>query len=71
MFAIKNPDGTVSDISGTFNGAQTPKMGLRLSMEDANRINRGEENPIRLFMRGRMETDGEMAFAMMLQPLFT
>ena len=70
VFAIKNPDGTVSDITVTFNGAQTPKVGLRLSMEDANRINRGEGNPIQLFMSGRIEIDGEMAFAMMLQPLF-
>ncbi|MFZ5563781.1 MAG: SCP2 sterol-binding domain-containing protein [Thermodesulfobacteriota bacterium] len=70
VFHIKNPDGTVSDIAVTFNGAQAPKVGLSLSMEDANLINRGQENPIQLFMSGRMQIDGEMAFAMMLQPLF-
>lgn len=70
VFQIKNSDGTVSEITATFNGGQTPKVILRLSMEDASRINSGQESPIQLFMGGRMEIDGEMAFAMMLQPLF-
>lgn len=71
VFQMKNPDGAVSEITAIFNGAQNPRIVMRLSIEDANRINSGKESPINLFMSGKMKIDGEMAFAMKLQSLFT
>lgn len=71
VFQIKNPDDTISEITATFNIAEKPKAILRLSMQDANLISSGKESPINLFMSGKMKIEGDMAFAMKLQPLFT
>jgi putative sterol carrier protein len=70
VFQIKNPDDTISEITATFNMAENPKAVLRLSMQDANLIIGGKESPINLFMSGKMKMEGDMAFAMKLQPLF-
>jgi putative sterol carrier protein len=70
VFQIKNSDDTISEIAVTFNNAQPPKALLRLSMQDANLISNGKESPVNLFMSGKMKIEGDMAFAMKLQPLF-
>ena len=71
VFQITNADGTISEITATFNDTQNPKALLRLSLENANLINSGKESPINLYMSGKMKIDGDIAFAMKLQPLFT
>lgn len=71
VFQITNSDGTVSEITATFNATQNPKAVLKLSMENANLINSGKENPMNLFMAGKMKIEGDMGFALKLQPLFT
>ena len=71
VFQITNSDGTISEITATFNDTQNPKSILKLSLENANLINSGKESPINLFMAGKMKIEGDMAFAMKLQPLFT
>lgn len=71
VFQIANSDGTISEITATFNDTQNPKSILKLSLENANLINSGKESPINLFMSGKMKIEGDMAFAMKLQPLFT
>jgi hypothetical protein len=71
VFQITNSDGTISEITATFNDTQNPKALLRLSLENANLINSGKESPINLYMAGKMKIDGDIAFAMKLQPLFT
>ena len=70
VFQIKNPDETTSEITATFNSAEKPNAVLRLSMQDANLISSGKESPINLFMSGKMKIEGDMTFAMKLQPLF-
>jgi len=70
VFQIKNTDETVSEITAIFNGAEKPNAVLRLSMQDANMISSGKESPINLFMSGKMKIEGDIAFAMKLQPLF-
>ena len=70
VFQIKNADDTVSEITAIFNGAEKPIAVLRLSMQDANMISGGKESPINLFMSGKMKIEGDIAFAMKLQPLF-
>lgn len=71
VFQITNSDGTVSEITATFNATQNPKAVLKLSLENANLINSGKENPMNLFMAGKMKIEGDMGFALKLQPLFT
>jgi hypothetical protein len=71
VFQITNSDGTISEITATFNDTQNPKSILKLSLENANLINSGKESPINLFMAGKMKIEGDMGFAMKLQPLFT
>jgi hypothetical protein len=71
VFQITNSDGTISEITATFNDTQNPKALLRLSLENANLINSGKESPVNLFMSGKMKIEGDMSFAMKLQPLFT
>ena len=71
VFQITNSDGTISEITATFNDTQKPKSILKLSVENANLINSGKESPINLFMSGKMKIEGDMGFAMKLQPLFT
>jgi hypothetical protein len=70
VFQMKNPDDSVSEITATFNRADTPGATLRLSMPEANLISCGKESPVNLFMSGKMKIEGDMAFAMRLQPLF-
>lgn len=70
IFKMKHADGSVSEIGATFNGAQSPKATLSLSMEDANKVSSKKESPIQLFLGGKLSIDGEMAFALGLQPLF-
>jgi len=70
VFLIKNPDETTSEITAIFNRAEKPNAVLRLSMQDANLISSGKESPINLFMSGKMKIEGDMTFAMKLQPLF-
>ncbi|MBN1471982.1 MAG: SCP2 sterol-binding domain-containing protein [Syntrophaceae bacterium] len=71
VFRIKHSDDTTSEITATFNGTDKPRVVLRLSMEDANLISSGKDSPVNLFMSGRMKIEGDMAFAMKTQPLFT
>jgi len=71
VFQIKHTDDTTSEITATFNGNDKPRAVLRLSMEDANLISSGKDSPVNLFMSGKMKIEGDMAFAMKTQPLFT
>ncbi len=71
VFHIKHSDDTTSEITATFNGTDKPRAVLRLSMEDANLISSGKDSPVNLFMSGKMKIEGDMAFALKTQPLFT
>lgn len=71
VFQIKKSDERVSEIAVIFNNTQTPKATLRLSMQDANLVSSGKESPVNLFMSGKMKIEGDITFAMKLQPLFT
>lgn len=59
------------DITARFNGADTPKATIAMSLEDAAAVSSGKETPVQMFMNGRMYIDRDMAFAMALQPLLT
>ncbi len=71
VYKLTHPDGEESTITATFNGAQTPAVTLKLKMEDARELTAGKESPVQAFMAGKLQIEGEMGFAMALQPLFT
>ncbi len=71
VYKLMQPDGEEVVITATFNGAQQPAVTLKLSMEDARAVTAREETPIQMFMSGKLQLEGEMAFAMAMQPLFS
>ncbi|MDY6903560.1 MAG: SCP2 sterol-binding domain-containing protein [Thermodesulfobacteriota bacterium] len=70
-FNLKHDDGEVTRLTVTFNGAETPRTAISISMDDVAALGSGKELPVQLFMNGRMAVDGDIAFAMALQPLLT
>ena len=68
---LANDDGSTYTIGATFNGADAPKCSFRMKTTDSAALIRKEVNPVNLFMSGLMKIEGDMAFAMSTQPLFT
>ncbi len=68
---LSNTDGSVVTISTVFNGAETPAATFKMKTSDSIALVKKETNPVNLFMSGGMQIEGDMAFAMQTQPLFT
>ncbi len=68
---LANDDGTEYTIVACFQGADMPKTTFRLKTADSAALAKKEVNPVNLFMSGSMKIEGDMAFAMQTQPLFT
>ncbi len=68
---ISDDDGSVVKIEAILNNAQDPKSLFRMSATDSSALMRRETNPVNLFMSGAMKIEGDMAFAMATQPLFS
>lgn len=68
---LSNADGSVVTIATVFNGSETPVTTLKLKTSDSIALVKKETNPVNLFMSGGMQIEGDMAFAMQTQPLFT
>lgn len=68
---LDNGDGSAYTIKATFNGADKPECTFKLTTADSGALMRKEVNPVNLFMSGAMKIEGDMAFAMATQPLFT
>ena len=68
---LTNDDGSVLTISTVFNGSEAPAATFKMKMADSIALVKKETNPVNLFMSGGMQIEGDMAFAMQTQPLFT
>lgn len=68
---LKNDDGSTYMINTVCNGAESPACTFKMKTSDSAAIARKEANPVNLFMSGSMQIEGDMAFAMQTQPLFT
>ncbi len=68
---ITNDDGSVVKLQAILNGANEPSSVFKMSAKDTSALMRKETNPVNLFMSGAMKIEGDMAFAMATQPLFT
>ncbi len=53
-----------------FNGDEEPMAVMKLSTDNFRMISAGENNPINMFMSGDIKLEGDMGFAMSLQPVF-
>jgi putative sterol carrier protein len=68
---ITSDDGGVVKLQAILNGAVDPASVFKMSAKDTSALMRKETNPVNLFMSGAMKIEGDMAFAMATQPLFT
>ncbi|MFP4446263.1 MAG: SCP2 sterol-binding domain-containing protein [Desulfosudaceae bacterium] len=68
---LANDDGSEVTINTTFNGAEAPSATFKMKTADSIALVNKETNPVNLFMSGGMQIEGDMAFAMQTQPLFT
>jgi putative sterol carrier protein len=68
---ITNDDGSVVKLQAILNGAIDPASVFKMSAKDTGALMRKETNPVNLFMSGAMKIEGDMAFAMGTQPLFS
>jgi len=68
---VTNSDGYVFKIDSTLNSAEQPRSTFRMSAADTAALMRKDTNPVNLFMSGAMKIEGDMAFAMATQPLFS
>lgn len=68
---LANEDGSQYDIVVLFNGAEAPKATIKMKTESSTALMRKETNPMNLFMTGGMQIEGDMAFALAVQPLFS
>ncbi|MFZ5564586.1 MAG: SCP2 sterol-binding domain-containing protein [Thermodesulfobacteriota bacterium] len=68
---LANTDGSTVSIKTVFNGAETPTATFKMKTSDSIALVKKETNPVNLFMSGGMQIEGDMAFAMQTQPLFT
>ncbi|MBN2158504.1 MAG: SCP2 sterol-binding domain-containing protein [Spirochaetes bacterium] len=68
---ISNDDGSVVKLQAILNGATDPASVFKMTAKDTSALMRKETNPVNLFMSGAMKIEGDMAFAMATQPLFT
>ncbi len=68
---ITNDDGSIMKLEAILNGANDPASVFKMSAKDTTALMRKETNPVNLFMSGAMKIEGDMAFAMGTQPLFS
>jgi len=71
LAAVTDADGYVFNIDATLNNAEQPRSIFRMSAADSSALMRKDTNPVNLFMSGAMKIEGDMAFAMATQPLFS
>ncbi len=68
---LTNDDGSVTTIETILNNTLEPKATFKMKTADSISLVRKETNPVNLFMSGAMKIEGDMAFAMSTQPLFS
>lgn len=68
---LSNDDGSVFTIKTICNGIDAPNCTFKMKTEDSSKIAKKQAHPVNLFMSGAMQIEGDMAFAMATQPLFT
>ena len=68
---LSNDDGSSFTIKAICNGVDAPSCTFKMKTEDSSKIAKKQVHPVNLFMSGAMQIEGDMAFAMATQPIFT
>ncbi len=68
---LKNNDGSSSAFTFILNGSTTPTTKFLMKTSDFVKITKKDVHPVNLFMTGAMAIEGDIGFAMSIQPLFT
>lgn len=68
---ISMDDGSSVKLLAILNNATDPASVFKMTAKDTGALMRKETNPVNLFMSGAMKIEGDMAFAMGTQPLFS
>jgi len=68
---VSDVGGAVVKIEAILNNARQPQSVFKMNAKDTAALMKKEQNPVNLFMSGAMKIEGDMAFAMATQPLFT
>ncbi|WP_028316027.1 SCP2 sterol-binding domain-containing protein [Desulfatibacillum aliphaticivorans] len=68
---LENDDGSKFTIRAVLNESEAPTATFKMKTTDSAALVRKETSPVTLFMGGQMKIEGDMAFAMSTQPLFT
>jgi putative sterol carrier protein len=68
---ISMDDGSAVKLQAILNNATDPASVFKMTAKDTGALMRKETNPVNLFMSGAMKIEGDMAFAMGTQPLFS
>lgn len=68
---LKHDNGDIYKIKTICNSIETPSCTFKMTTADSAKVARKEAHPVNLFMSGGMQIEGDMAFAMATQPLFT
>ena len=71
VYNLTHEDGESTAITVVFNGGEAPRAAFTLTMENAQEVTSKRDNPVQMFMAGKLKIEGDMAFAMSTQPLFT
>ena len=66
-----NDDESACKVAIILNNAREPHAIFKLTMAHARSLMAGKLNPVSMFMSGQLRIDGDIGFAMALQPLFT
>jgi len=70
-YQLIHPNGEKTIITAVFSGAQKPFASFTLDLEDARELTAGHESPIQQITSERLQVEGDMAFAMKVQSLFS
>ena len=68
---VSDVGGTTVKVEAILNNAAQPQSVFKMNATDTAALMKKETNPVNLFMSGAMKIEGDMAFAMATQPLFT
>ena len=71
VFKLTHEDGSSTPITAVFNGGETPKVTFTMTTDVAIEITNKRDNPVQMFMAGKLKLEGDMVFGMSIQPLFT
>jgi hypothetical protein len=70
LVELQENDGTVFNFEMIFNDAEKPKSFFKMSTSDSCAMKRKERKPLDLYLLGNLKVEGDIFFALSVEPLF-